>query len=206
MHGQYDWTRDPALSSKRFDWDTACPGDQWRHSHNYEHHTFTNIVGKDRDVGYAILRISPEQRWTPVALGNPLYAALLALIFEHGVMLHDVEVERVMSGEKTWADAWPTLRAGLRKSAAQAAQGLRHLAAGHRTVGSADRGGQRHRQRGPQPLGVHDHLLRPLPRRDPRVHHRGGRRREPGPLVFPAAAGVGQHHRAARCSTSCPAT
>ena len=120
MHGQYDWTRDPALSSKAFDWDTACPGDQWRLSHNYMHHTFTNIVGKDRDVGYAILRISPEQRWTPVALGNPLYATVLAFMFEHGVMLHNVEVEHLMSGEKSWADAWPTLRAGLVKTGRQA--------------------------------------------------------------------------------------
>ena len=57
-------------------------------------HTFTNIVGKDRDVGYAILRISREQRWTKVALGNPLFAALLALTFEHGVMLHNIEIEQ----------------------------------------------------------------------------------------------------------------
>ena len=54
MHGQYDWTRGEALSSRRFDWDTACPADQWRHTHNYLHHTFTNIVGKDRDVGYGV--------------------------------------------------------------------------------------------------------------------------------------------------------
>jgi fatty acid desaturase len=120
MHGQYDWTGDPALSSKRFDWDTACPGDQWRHSHNYLHHTFTNVVGKDRDIGYGILRMSPDQRWKPVALGNPLYATLLALMFEHGVMLHDVEVERIMSGQKSWAEAWPTLKAGLAKSGRQA--------------------------------------------------------------------------------------
>src|SRR3954452_21803106 len=32
MHGQFDWTNDPKLSSKGFEWDTACPGDQWRHS------------------------------------------------------------------------------------------------------------------------------------------------------------------------------
>ena len=64
MHGQYDWMRDPALNSKSFEWDTACPGDQWRHSHNYLHHTFTNIVGKDRDVGYGILRMSEDQRGT----------------------------------------------------------------------------------------------------------------------------------------------
>ncbi|HXD67154.1 MAG TPA: acyl-CoA desaturase, partial [Solirubrobacteraceae bacterium] len=51
MHGQYDWMKDPALDSKRFEWDTACPGDQWRHSHNYMHHTHTNVLGKDRDIG-----------------------------------------------------------------------------------------------------------------------------------------------------------
>jgi fatty acid desaturase len=122
MHGQYDWTRDPALSSKEFDWDTACPADQWRHSHNYLHHTFTNVIGKDRDVGYGILRISPEQRWTPKALGNPVYAGLLALMFEHGVMLHDVEVERIAAGDKSWAEAWPTLKAGLAKTARQLAK------------------------------------------------------------------------------------
>ncbi|MBJ7384816.1 MAG: acyl-CoA desaturase, partial [Mycolicibacterium sp.] len=45
MHGQYDWTGDPALASRNFEWDSACPSDQWRHSHNYMHHTYTNIVG-----------------------------------------------------------------------------------------------------------------------------------------------------------------
>jgi NADPH-dependent stearoyl-CoA 9-desaturase len=60
MHGQYDWMKDPALDSKRFEWDTACPGDQWRHSHNYMHHTHTNVLGKDRDIGYGILRMSEE--------------------------------------------------------------------------------------------------------------------------------------------------
>ncbi|HET6873432.1 MAG TPA: acyl-CoA desaturase [Acidimicrobiales bacterium] len=120
MHGQYDWTRDPALSSQAFDWDTACPGEQWRHSHNYLHHTFTNIVGKDRDIGYGILRMSPDQRWTPVALANPVIALGLALMFEHGVMLHDVEFERVLNKSKSWREAWPTLQKGLHKSAKQA--------------------------------------------------------------------------------------
>ena len=65
MHGQYDWMNDPALSGKQFEWDNACPADQWRHSHNYMHHTHTNIVGKDRDIGYGVLRMSEDQRWTP---------------------------------------------------------------------------------------------------------------------------------------------
>ena len=71
MHGQYDWTNDPALSGKKFEWDNACPADQWRHSHNYMHHTHTNIVGKDRDIGYGVLRMSEDQRWTPYYLGQP---------------------------------------------------------------------------------------------------------------------------------------
>ena len=99
MHGQYDWMRDPRLNGKTFEWDTACPGDQWRHSHNFMHHTFTNIVGKDRDIGYGILRMSEQERWRPYYLGNPLYAALLAIFFQYGVALHDLETERLAAGE-----------------------------------------------------------------------------------------------------------
>ena len=117
MHGQFDWTRDPALASANFDWDTVCPGDQWKHSHNYLHHTFTNVVGKDRDIGYGVLRMSESKRWTPWDLLNPLKAAALMLGFDHGVMLHDVEVEQIMSGRKSWRTQWPVLRDGLKKSA-----------------------------------------------------------------------------------------
>ena len=99
MHGQYDWMKDPALDSKRFEWDTACPGDQWRHSHNYMHHTHTNVLGKDRDIGYGILRMSEDQPWRPRDLGNPIYATLLALLFQWGVAVHDLEVERIEAGE-----------------------------------------------------------------------------------------------------------
>jgi fatty acid desaturase len=119
MHGQYDWTRDPALSSMNFDWDTACTAEQWKYTHNYLHHTFTNIVGKDKDVGYGILRISADQPWTRAALGNPLYASLLALMFEHGVMLHGTDIEEVISGRKSLTEVWPKLRPGLRKAARQ---------------------------------------------------------------------------------------
>jgi linoleoyl-CoA desaturase len=117
LHGQFDWTRDPALSSTEFDWDTACPADQWQHSHNYLHHTYTNIVGKDRDVGYGILRMSETQPWSRWDLLNPLKAAGLMLLFDHGVMLHDAELDEVMTGDKQWDEAWPTLRDGLAKAA-----------------------------------------------------------------------------------------
>jgi len=104
MHGQYDWMNDPALDGKTFEWDTACPGDQWRHSHNYMHHTHTNVVGKDRDIGYGLLRMSEGQRWHPYYLGNPVYATLLAMFFQYGVALHDLEAERITAGKVSLAD------------------------------------------------------------------------------------------------------
>ncbi len=117
MHGQYDWTRDPALSSSEFDWDTVCPGDQWKHSHNYLHHTFTNVVGMDRDIGYGILRMSEGKPWRWYDVFNPIKATGLMLAFDHGVMLHDVETENILSGKKSFAQQWPILRDGLKKTA-----------------------------------------------------------------------------------------
>ncbi len=102
MHGQYEWMNDPGLSGKDFEWDSACPGDQWRHSHNYMHHTHTNIHGKDRDIGYGVLRMSEEQPWEPYYLGNPVYATLLALFFQYGVAMHDLELDRIRTGETRW--------------------------------------------------------------------------------------------------------
>ena len=109
MHGQYDWMGDPALTSRNFEWDSACPSDQWRHSHNFMHHTYTNIVDMDRDIGYGILRMSEDQRWKPYFLGNPLYAFLLMVLFQYGVALHEMETERITSGEISIADKRETL-------------------------------------------------------------------------------------------------
>jgi len=68
MHGQYDWMNDPSLNSQTYEWDTACGGDSWRRTHNYEHHTYTNIIGKDRDYGYDLLRLSEDEPWQPAHL------------------------------------------------------------------------------------------------------------------------------------------
>jgi len=104
LHGQYDWTRDPALSSQKFEWDMVGPADNWRHSHNYIHHTYTNILDKDRDIGYGVLRMDPAQRWHPYYLGNPAYAALIAFFFQWAIMLHDLEFDRILKGERTVSD------------------------------------------------------------------------------------------------------
>jgi len=101
MHGQWDWMNDPDINSQAWDWDTASPADAWRHSHNYEHHTFTNIRGKDRDLGYEIMRIDPHQPWHPVYLLQPLYNLVLMGFFEWGVALHDLNFDAIRSGEKS---------------------------------------------------------------------------------------------------------
>jgi fatty acid desaturase len=111
MHGQWDWMNDPDINSQSWDWDTASPADAWRHSHNYEHHTFTNIRGKDRDLGYEIMRIDTHQRWHPVYLFQPLYNLLLMGFFEWGVALHDLNFDAIRAGEKPKAKVVGELKA-----------------------------------------------------------------------------------------------
>ncbi|MDV7088758.1 acyl-CoA desaturase [Rhodococcus sp. IEGM 248] len=119
MHGQYDWMREPGLNSRVFEWDTVCPADQWKHSHNYMHHTYTNILGRDRDIGYGILRIDEAQKWNPYYLGNPVYAFFLMMLFEWGVMMHDLEAENVIQGKRKWHDVKPLLKGWWRKAGRQ---------------------------------------------------------------------------------------
>ena len=68
MHGQWDWMRDPKIHSTTWEWDNASPSEQWKHSHNELHHTYTNVIGKDNDLGYGIMRVDEDQRWMPFYL------------------------------------------------------------------------------------------------------------------------------------------
>jgi fatty acid desaturase len=101
LHGQWDWMNDPIINSSAWDWDTASTAEAWKHSHNYIHHTYTNILGKDKDLGYEIMRIDPHQKWHPVYLLQPVYNVLLMLAFEWGVAFHDMNFEAIRAGEKS---------------------------------------------------------------------------------------------------------
>jgi len=102
MHGQWDWMNDPVINSNAWDWDSASTAEAWKHSHNYVHHTYTNIRGKDRDLGYDIMRIDPQQKWNPVYLAQPLYNVVLMALFEWGVALHDLDFDAIRAGDKEW--------------------------------------------------------------------------------------------------------
>ena len=62
IHGQWDWMNDPEIHSTEWEWDTTCPSSQWKHSHNFVHHKYTNVVGLDADVGYGIMRVTRDER------------------------------------------------------------------------------------------------------------------------------------------------
>jgi fatty acid desaturase len=103
MHGQWDWMNDPVINSSSWDWDSASTAEAWKHSHNYVHHTYTNIRGKDKDLGYEIMRIDPHQPWNPVYLAQPIYNLILMAFFEWGVAFHDLDFDAIKTGEKSKA-------------------------------------------------------------------------------------------------------
>jgi fatty acid desaturase len=119
LHGQWDWMNDPVINSRAWDWDTASTAEAWRHSHNYVHHTFTNILGKDRDLGYEIMRIDPQQSWHPVYLLQPLYNIALMALFEWGVAVHDLDFTAIRAGEKSMKQVRRELRGILGKARSQ---------------------------------------------------------------------------------------
>ncbi|MCO7238601.1 acyl-CoA desaturase [Aeromicrobium sp. CnD17-E] len=101
MHGQYDWMNDPLVDGKRYEWDNVAPAQDWKHGHNYIHHTYTNIHGKDRDIGYGLLRIDDDQPWYPNHRFNLPLAFALMLFFEWGVMYHGLELDEYLGGKMT---------------------------------------------------------------------------------------------------------
>ena len=115
MHGQFDFMHDPEFAGNTYEWNHACPADFWRYTHNYEHHTYTNILGKDKDLGYGLVRLFPEQRWQPGFLLQPLYALLLAILFQYGVAIQHLKMNRLFNGKMGKAEFSERFRPFLRK-------------------------------------------------------------------------------------------
>ena len=145
MHGQWDWMNDPEIHSSTWEWDTAQPAEQWKHSHNYMHHQFTNVLGHDNDIGYGILRMAREQKWHPVRTWVSLSTTRsLASLFQWGVALHDLDTSAIRERTKDPSVMKKQLRQIGRKIRQPDRQGLHLLPA-------ADRPGLRSRR--PRPTG-----------------------------------------------------
>ena len=107
MHGQFNFMNDPRFHGDSFEWDNTCPKEEWRHSHNFIHHNYTNVIGKDRDFGYGLLRLSSDLRWSWLHPFQLILTALLALYFEWFVAIHDMQVDKVVIGRKKWSECRP---------------------------------------------------------------------------------------------------
>ncbi|GAA5145310.1 acyl-CoA desaturase [Nocardioides marinquilinus] len=100
LHGQWDWMRDPAIHSTTWDWDHVTPPHQWQRAHNQTHHTYTNILGQDDDLGYGILRVDEDQPWRTRHLAQPLWNLVNACVFEYGIAAYDLRLgESLRSGQ-----------------------------------------------------------------------------------------------------------
>lgn len=121
LHGQWDWMQDPALRSSTYECDTVWTSMSWRRAHNYRHHTFTNVLGRDRDLGFA-LRLVEDQTWKPVHLLQPVYVFAIGAVFEWAIALYDLELDEVRHGARTWSDAWPEMVVFARKASRQVAK------------------------------------------------------------------------------------
>jgi linoleoyl-CoA desaturase len=119
LHGQWDWMRDPDIHSTTWEWDFVSPAQLWKHTHNDLHHTWTNVIGRDKDVGYSILRMDENEPWAPRHLANPLWNIVLAPFFEWGIAIYDLELEAWKEGDKSTADLQRDLKATGRKVATQ---------------------------------------------------------------------------------------
>src|SRR5271168_3078407 len=91
-HGQWDWMNDPEIHSTEWEWDTTSPSVQWKKSHNFVHHKYTNIVGMDDDVGFGLLRVTRDRRWKRHNAFNLLLNTILMMGFEWGVALQHLEI------------------------------------------------------------------------------------------------------------------
>jgi len=119
LHGQWDWMKDENIQSSTWEWNHVCPSAHWMQSHNVKHHTWTNVLGKDPDVGYGLLRISTAQRWKPFFLGQPIYALLLAIFFEWGIAIQELELGRIFKGKSSINKIRPMWERTKQKVAAQ---------------------------------------------------------------------------------------
>jgi NADPH-dependent stearoyl-CoA 9-desaturase len=105
-HGQWDWMNDPEIHSATWEWDMVGPSAQWRYAHNHRHHLYTNVLGLDDDIGFAVLRVTGDQPWCRRHLAQPLQSLLLALTFEWAIALYDLDAawQRTTSRDRRRAE------------------------------------------------------------------------------------------------------
>jgi linoleoyl-CoA desaturase len=104
LHAQWDWMKDPEIQSNTWEWDIYGTSDSWIHSHNVIHHTWTNVLDKDLDIGYGLHRVTHQQEWRPGRLLQPVIFLLHMVFFAGAIALHDKAIHDISKGKAKPSD------------------------------------------------------------------------------------------------------
>ena len=106
LHGSYDHLPGSGeYHSGRYQWDFNVDTAQWKVMHHEGHHPNTNIVGKDHDLGYSVLRGQAAQDWFG---HHAVQLALLGAIFPLLTQLAPflvANITREVDGSRFWSRA-----------------------------------------------------------------------------------------------------
>ncbi|MCT1433966.1 fatty acid desaturase family protein [Dietzia maris] len=119
LHGQWDWMNDPEIHSTSWEWDQVGNSSDWKRTHNYMHHKFTNIVGLDDDVGFGVLRVTRDIPWEPKFSANLLTNTVLMMGFEWGIGLQGVKLNALLPNAEVSPAERRIARAFVRKAGKQ---------------------------------------------------------------------------------------
>ena len=119
LHGQWDWMNDPEIHSTSWEWDQVGNSSDWKRTHNYMHHKFTNIVGLDDDVGFGVLRVTRDIPWEPKFSANILTNTVLMMGFEWGIGLQGVKLNALLPNTDVSPAERRIARAFVRKAGQQ---------------------------------------------------------------------------------------
>ena len=181
LHGQWDWMRDPKIHSTTWEWDSATPAAQWQHSHNELHHTYTNVIGKDNDLGYGIMRVDEDQPWHPMHLGQPLWNLINATLLRvRHRRLRPRAPRQPQARQAEEREVPPRGQGGAEQDQEAGHQGLRRPPAAVGAVVPHHPDREPDRQHRAQPLGALGDHVRPLPRGRPDLRASLDRGRDEG--------------------------
>lgn len=101
IHGSYDHLPDCGeYHSDRYRWDFNVDVDHWKTMHHVGHHPNTNIVGRDHDLGYSILRGSAGQDWYGHHLGQVAMISGLAALAPLAAPFFLSNIARKVTGDR----------------------------------------------------------------------------------------------------------
>jgi linoleoyl-CoA desaturase len=89
LHGAYDRLDvDRRYRDEFFRWKAPIDETSWRVGHNVRHHQYTNIEGRDPDIDFGALRLSPQVAYRRAHALQPLTNLLTWLGFSAAINLH----------------------------------------------------------------------------------------------------------------------